>query len=200
MMSLTVFCGPMGSSKTTKALHTARRYQRLNHKVVLFRPSTSRRSHESFGKLVTKNGEDFPAIETVSTEEIKPLSKEFDVVWIDEVFLFKDEDKLFDVIQDIRKDKEIIVSALGADCMMTPFGATMPKLLSVADNIIFCKADCDFCGGMNSATRTLLCVPATREGQTFVGGTESYCACCVGCWNFLMDLPAEKRKEALGYY
>ena len=186
MKSLTVWTGPMGSSKTTGALHAARRYQRQKLAVKLVRPINRVRQYEKHGLLVTKNGETFPATELEAASDITKSVIDADVVWIDEVFLFKDEEILYDLIQGLRKTKEILVSALSADCYLTPFKQSMPKLLAVADEIIHCKADCDLCGEMNKATRTLLCIDGIPQGQTHVGGGESYASTCPKCLTLLM--------------
>lgn len=197
MKTLTIWVGPMASEKSTGALHKAKRYQRLHKKVKLFRPKISIRSHEKPGLLVTKNGESFKSIDVDSAQEIKDFSNDCEIIWIDEPFLFSDEDVLFEIIQDLRKDKDILVSSLGSDCYLNPFKTTIPRLLAVADEIKQCKADCDCCGAMNKATRTLLCVANIPPGQIHVGGNESYGAVCPGCWTILMDLPADKRKACL---
>jgi thymidine kinase len=194
MKPLYVWTGPMGAAKSTGALHAARRYQRMGKKVALIRPAISVRQHEAKGVLVTKNGESFTAFEVDSAAEVAKAAAEAEVLWVDEPFLFDDEPILFDIIQALRKEKVVLISALGADAELRPFGRTMPRLLSVADEVIHCKADCDVCGGMNQATRTLICVDYT-SGEKKVGGTESYSAACPACWTFLQTVEPAKRRQ-----
>jgi len=187
----------MGGSKTTGALHTARRYERLGFKVVLIRPAISIRSHEKLGVLVTKNGEKFPSKECDGASDILPLVKGYDVVWIDEPFLFKGEANLFDHVARIRETSIILISGIGCDCDQKPFGATMPRLLSVADQINWCPADCDCCGAINGATRHVILVPYT-PGKPCPGGEESYCAACPECWTYLQQYhPADRKSKFL---
>lgn len=190
----------MGSAKTTGALHAARRFVRLKKNVKLVRPLVSVRSHEKPGLLVTKNGESFPSIDVESAGEITDKVQDADVVWIDEPFLFDDETALFDIIQGLRKTKEILVSALGSDCYLQPFKRTMPRLLAVADDIVYCKADCDCCGAMGKATRTLICIDDIPPGQVHVGGMETYAATCPKCWTWLMSFPGGERKTRMETY
>jgi thymidine kinase len=190
----------MGSAKTTGALHAARRYIRMDFKVTLLRPKISLRSHEKAGLLVTKNNESFPAIDIETFDEILPKAQSADVVWFDEIFLFPEEDKLFPLIQNLRRDKDILVSSLGADAKLSPFFKSMPQLLAVADDVIVCKADCDYCGAMGKATRTLFCADSSADiktGDVFVGGTEAYIATCPECWSLLMELPPKSRRKQI---
>lgn len=193
MKELRVWTGPMGGAKTTGALHAARRYQRLGYNVVLIRPKVSIRAHEQHGTLVTKNGEKFPALETDTAFDVEKLAAGADVVWIDEPFLFKDEAFLFDWITNIRRNSIVLVSAIGCDCDQKPFGHTMPRLLSVADQINWCAADCDSCGDMNTATRHVILVNYV-PGQPCPGGEESYCAACPECWTYLQQFPPPERR------
>lgn len=184
----------MGGSKTTGALHAARRYERLGHKVILIRPKVSVRAHEKHSLLVTKNGEKYPAFECKASCDVEELAKAADVVWIDEPFLFSQEEALFDIITKIRANSVILISAIGCDAEHKPFGHTMPKLLATADQINWCPADCDCCGGMNIATRHVILVPYT-SGKPCPGGEESYCAACPECWTYLQQYPPMERKS-----
>lgn len=184
----------MGGSKTTGALHAARRYERLGYKVVLIRPTISIRSHEKLGLLVTKNGEKFPAKECENSIDVPTLAKGYDVVWIDEPFLFKGEASLFDHIAHIRDTSIILISGIGCDCDQKPFGSTMPKLIAVADQINWCSADCDCCGDINTGTRHVILVDYV-PGQPCPGGEESYVAACPGCWTYLQEFPPAERRS-----
>lgn len=194
MKPLYVWTGPMGAAKTTGALHAARRYARMGIKVALVRPEISVRPHEQKGLLVTKNGESFPATEVVSAAEVVKAAGDAEVLWVDEPFLFDDEPVLFTELQEARRRKTILISAISADAELLPFGRTMPRLLAVADDIIHCKADCDVCGKMGQATRTLICVDYTTCEKK-VGGAESYSAACPTCWTVLQAIPPADRRQ-----
>lgn len=196
MKPLYVWTGPMGSAKTTGALHAARRFERLGFKVALVRPKVSVRAHEQHGLLVTKNGEKFPALEGEDAHDVVLLADGADVVWIDEPFLFKNERALFDYICFLRKKSVILISAIGCDAEQKPFGQTMPKLLSVADRIYWCLADCDCCGAMDAGTRHVILRPY-KSGEACPGGEESYCAACPDCWTRLQSIPPENRSSHL---
>jgi len=192
---LRVFAGPMSASKSEGALQVAVRYERHNLKVVLVRPAKSRRSHEQRpGTLTTKAGKSYPSTDVNSSLDIAAHCDEADVVWIDEPALFDQEEKLFDVVAELRKKSIILISGLGSTSELEPFGTSMPKLMSVADQINWATADCDLCGGHDVATRSLYIGAATKTEQVCVGGAESYVPSCPDCWTQLMMLePAARR-------
>jgi thymidine kinase len=150
--------------------------------VVLVRPRQSVRKYERPGFLVTKNGLEYPSIEVESTAGVLPAARSgsADVVWIDEPALFSDETNLYDVVTDLRTDVPVMVSGLAATSEMEPFGTAMPRLMAVADRVICLRADCDFCGKYNVATRSVCTKP--KEGQVLVGGADVYKAACPRCW------------------
>lgn len=199
MKLLRVFCGPMCAGKTTEALQVARRYARQGLKVVLIRPASSRRNHEKRpGFLSTKAGEEFPSFDLSSCYEISEKTADADVVWVDEPSLFADESILAMMLSTIRARSIVLVSGLGATSELEPFGTSMPKLLAVADEVRWAAADCDLCGGHNTATRSLYIGEAPKGGQVRVGGNESYVPACPDCWTQLTMLePAARRSYLL---
>jgi len=192
-----VWCGPMCAAKTTGALDAARRYSRHHKKVVLIRPAASRRSHEGDpASLSTKNGESFPCFDVAYARDIPENVVGADVVWIDEPNHFKDESKLPEVVAAIRQTSIVLVSGLGATSELEPFGWSMPFFLATADYVEWSTADCDACKTHGTATRSLYIGEAPKEGQTKVGGAESYRPVCPACWNLLsLWLPEERRRS-----
>ena len=197
MEIMRVFCGPMCASKTTGALHVARRYARLHKKVVLIRPATSRRSHEGdHASLSTKNGESFPCFDVAYVKDILENVQGADVVWLDEPNHFKDESKLPEVVATIRQTSIVLVSGLGATSELEPFGKSMPFFLATADYVEWKTADCDACKTHGTATRSLYVGEAPKSGQLKVGGAESYRPVCPACWNFLSLWAPDKRRKS----
>lgn len=182
MKGLTIITGPVHSEKTTHAIHLARRQRRLKKRVVLVRPTRSVRKHERPGFLVTKNGLEYPSHEVETTRGVEPVAvaQQAQILWIDEPMLFPDEAAVFDVVQRLRRTASVLLSGLSATSELEPFGTSMPKLLAVADRIIFLRADCDFCGEADVATRSVC--RQQKDGQVLVGGEESYGAACPSCW------------------
>lgn len=181
MKRLVCITGPVHAEKSTHALRIARRYARLGSSVILVRPVCAVRAHERAGTLVTKNGADFPSVEVETTAGVSPAARGHDVVWIDEPALFPDQENLYGVVQALRERAVVLVSGLAATSELEPFGAAMPALLAVADQIRVLKADCDYCGRYGTATRSVCSRP--KVGQVLVGGEETYKAACPACWS-----------------
>lgn len=184
MKELIIWTGPVHSGKSTRALIRAKRYLRLGHDVVLIRPSSSVRPEqgEEPGMLVTKTGHKFPAIEIDAVADIPDAAEGATVVWIDEPMLFPRalDDHLVDLLQEVRQRAVVLVSGLSATSELTVFGSAMPTLIALADEIHHCLADCDYCGSLGLASRSICTVP--KDGDVLVGGEAVYKAACPRCW------------------
>ena len=197
MRLLRVWCGPMSAAKTTGALHAARRYARHGKRVVLLRPASSRRAHETNGiNLSTKNGEEFPSFDHTSVLDLLAYVGTADVIWLDEPNHFPDEEKLPELVTTLRKDSIILVSGLGATSELEPFGRSMPFFLATADHVEWLAADCDACKTHGTATRSLYIGEAPKDGQLQVGGAESYRPVCPACWNLLILWSPDDRRKS----
>ena len=187
----------MCSAKTTGALQAARRYGRHGSRVILVRPTRSRRAHEGEdGFLRTKDGTAFRAVDVSSANQIAEHCRGHDVVWIDEPTIFQDEADLAGVVADLRMDSIILISGLGATSELEPFGTSMPKLLAVADEVTWQTADCDICRSFGTATRSLF-IGSKKAGQVHVGGAENYRPACPACWTKIMTADGEARETLL---
>lgn len=190
MKELLVWAGPVASAKSTHAMNYARRLQRQRRPVMLFRPSCSLRAHERIGVLRTKAGHEWPAVEVAKAAHIEAaVLPGIEVLWIDEPMLFDDEPDVYDVVQSLRRNYIILLSGLPATSELEPFGTSFPRLIAVADDVSWCKADCDFTGTMRTATRSVCLLP--KEGQKLVGGEETYRPASPEAWNeHMASLPA----------
>ena len=190
MKSMRVWCGPVASEKTTKALYHAKRLVRHSMDLVLVRPKRSRRKHEEKAEnfLITKGGERWPCFDITEPYEIVDAGRGADVVWIDEPALLEDDKDaitgvdVFHALQEVRQKSRILVSGCSATSEMELFGGCMSMLLAVADNVIWCHADCDECGRMNCASRSWH-IGGPKSCQVKVGGEDIYEALCPTCWN-----------------
>jgi len=179
---LLVWAGPVSSSKSTKALSYASRLVRTGARVVLIRPTCSIRRHEQHGQLLTKSGLTWPATEVQRASQIEAaVPADATVVWIDEPMLFDEEALVYDVVRRLRERYIILVSGLPATSELEPFGTSFPRVMAVADEVIWCKADCDTSRRMESATRSMCLVK--KDGQKLVGGEETYRPACPEVWN-----------------
>ena len=188
MKKMTCWVGPVHSEKTTGALLIAKRYMRLGHDVALLRPKRSVRPQmigpelgDRMGMLVTESGHSFPSLEADVVSQLAVLvSTHPQVIWIDEPMLFEDEEEVFDQVQEARRRAIILVSGLSMTSELEVFGTSMARLMAVADEVIWCKADCDVCKSIGTASRSICRV--RKDGQIKVGGTETYLAACPRCW------------------
>jgi len=180
---LIVWTGPVHSGKSTHALLRAKRYLRLGHDVQLVRPLISLRPElgDERGMLRTKTGHRFPSIEIDTPADIDEATEGASVVWLDEAMLFGEQDhQVAGYVEEVRRRAIVLVSGLCATSEMRVFGQAMPLLLATADEVVWCKSDCDYCGSLGTATRSV-CLIAKRE-DVLVGGPSVYKAACVSCW------------------
>lgn len=188
MNSLHIWTGPVASEKTTKALRHARRLLRRGFDIpFVVRPSKSVRGHEKGddGYLVSKAGERFPSIETLTVREVERVADKWGAIWIDELMLYDDEaNYAFEVVARLRKKMPVLISSLSATSELEPFGSSIPRLIAVADYVEFCRADCDGCNTLKTATRSV-CL-RDKDGQVLVGGEETYRPLCPDCWTAWM--------------
>jgi thymidine kinase len=182
MRELIVWTGPVHSGKSTHALLRAARYRRLGHDVQLVRPRISVRPEigDTMGMLKTKSGHRFPSIEIDNPTEIEEATEGCSVVWIDEAMLFGDKDHLVpDVVAWLRRRSIVLVSGLCMTSELRVFGSAMPQLMAMADDVKHCKADCDYCNSLSTATRSVCTVE--KQGDVQVGASI-YKAACTSCW------------------
>lgn len=182
MKSLRIWTGPVASGKTTKALHHARRLQRRGFDIPwVIRPTKSRRDHEIDGYLVTKAGEKFPSMECETVREIMDASEGCNAIWIDEPMLFDEEPGVFAAVMRLRTNRPVLMSGCSADSDLNPFKLSFPLLIAVADRVEFCRADCDRCDTLGTATRSFF-RGGTKGQQVVIGGEKVYEPLCPKCW------------------
>ena len=207
MKRLTVFTGPMAAGKSSRAIIMLERLQRRGLRVIGVRPGCSVRDFErAGGELRTRTGAKFPCMGLISVRsfaQCEGLVGENDVIWIDEPGLFDDAKDLYAAVGWMREHAEVIISGLTMTSECKPFSmdisgrCPVAAVLATADEIITCRADCDFCeAGRDAATRTVF-FASDDKAERRVGGDEAYAPACVDCWNRLNDLSAEEKRAAL---
>ena len=181
-----IWVGPVHSGKSTHACIMAERLRLRGHDVVLVRPHKSVRSSEIRGDrpgmLVTKTGHKFPSIEITSAREIRDAAEGSTVIWVDEPFMLEHQDELHGILHEQRAERAVHISTLSATNDMVCISGQIAHLLSVSDEIIHCKADCEYCNAMGVATRSIYVGQAPKTGKVKVGGASDYKAACPPCW------------------
>jgi thymidine kinase len=173
-----VITGCMFSGKTEELIRRLKRAQIAKQKVVVFKPAIDNRY--SAENIVSHNEQSLSSIVITDVNEIIELSKDAQVVGIDEAQFFSSD--ILDVCNQLADNgKRVIAAGLDQDYKGVPF-EPMPGLLSIAEYITKTLAICMVCG--NPADRTQR-KTHTHE-RVVVGASEVYEARCRKC-HFIPD-------------
>jgi len=175
---LEVICGPMYAGKSEELIRRLRRAEIANQKTIVYKPRIDDRYDKS--AIVSHSGLKAEAYAINTAYEI--CSDFYDVVAIDEAQFFNSE--IIDVVNQLTKEKRVIVSGLDLTFNKQPFGY-MPQLLAMAKFIVKLRSVCQKCGTEDAmyTQRILNGKPAPLDGETVkVGGMEQYEARCEQCW------------------
>jgi thymidine kinase len=168
-----VISGCMFSGKTEELIRRLRRAQIAKQRVKIFKPKIDDRySHES---IVSHNEQSLPSVLIKDISEIVELSKDAQVIGIDEAQFF--DEKIIAICNDLAlKGKRVIVAGLDQDYTGIPFDP-MPQLLASAEYITKQLAICVVCG--NPADKTQR--KTTSSERVVVGASDIYEARCRKC-------------------
>lgn len=179
--NLTVYCGPMYSSKTTSLLQKILWASNGEKKIVhVFKPQFDNRYSET--EIVNHNGLRFSAhsINDIPTFEIK----EGELVFLDEIQFYMQPYFNGNVIdwvkQLLSKNINVVVAGLDMDWQGNPFEITA-HMLGMATEVNKLTAYCTVCG--HPATKTYK-LNQTDNNSVELGATETYEARCNNHWNF----------------
>jgi len=168
-----VIAGCMFSGKTEELIRRLRRAQIAKQKVKIFKPKIDNRYSEN--KIVSHNEQSLPSEVVTSAQEILELSKNAQVIGIDEAQFY--ESDLVEVCNKLADSgKRVLVAGLDQDYRGIPF-EPMPQLLAVAEYITKTLAICVNCG--NPADRTQRKIKS--QDRVLVGASDSYEARCRKC-------------------
>ena len=169
-----VICGNMFSGKTEELIRRLRRAEIAQLSVAIFKPKIDTRYEE--GNIVSHNQLQLKSSLVESAAEIATMSKDADVVGIDEVQFF--DDRIITTAKDLATNgKRVIVAGLDTDFRGVPFGP-MPGIMCEADYLDKLQAICIVCGNPASYTQRL-----TKEAtQVVIGETDIYEARCRHCF------------------
>jgi thymidine kinase len=168
-----VITGCMFSGKTEELIRRLRRAQIAKQKVMIFKPQIDTRYSE--GSIVSHNDQSLPSTQIKDIHDALKLSKDAQVVGIDEAQFFSSE--IIDVCNELANNgKRVIVVGLDQDYKGVPF-EPMPHLLSIAEYITKSLAICVECG--NPADRTQR--KTVLAERVVVGAADIYEARCRKC-------------------
>ena len=133
-----VITGPMFSGKTEELISQLKKYQNEGLKVICIKPAIDDRYHKT--QVVSHDNSTFVAYALDSVDEILKLSKENDVIGIDEAQFFHES-----IVKNVAKiadsGKKIIISGLNLDYKGTPF-TTLAHLMAMAQKVTIKKGKC----------------------------------------------------------
>lgn len=174
-----VVCGSMYSGKTEELIRRLRRAEIAKQKVLIIKPKIDDRY--SSEHLVSHSDQRIPSVAVSTAEQILEMSKDAQVIGIDEGQFFDME--LVRVCQDLAdQGKRVIVAGLDQDYRGEPF-EPIPQLLAVAEYITKTLAICLQCGSPANRTQRL----STDSDRVVVGGSKMYEARCRHCHTVLDD-------------
>jgi thymidine kinase len=190
---LTVITGPMASGKTLELIRLLSKREVRGANKILFKHEIDTRDGKN--KSASRLGLFLEADMVRDSQELRKKYLDFKkksdkkvVVGVEEAQFF--DDGLYEeIISILDGEVDIFVTCPNQDFRGEPFGhredrKLIPKLLSIADDLVFLTAVCTICG--QDATKTQRMTkgkisPAT-EPLIKVGGNETYEPRCVECW------------------
>jgi thymidine kinase len=143
--TLTVFVGPMFSSKTTLLLSALERFKYRGKKILVFKPAIDVRYSNS--EVVSHGGWKHPAVTVKTGAELLEILSEIDetpeVVAVDEAFMIPGIAEV--LIWLYRTGIDVVVSTLDLSATAKPFHE-IEKLMAWATHVEKCSAVCTECG------------------------------------------------------
>ena len=168
-----VIAGCMFSGKTEELIRRLRRAKIAKQNVIVFKPKIDTRY--SADEIVSHSEQSLPSIIVETPQEILELSKDAQVIGIDEAQFFSKE--IVDVCNQLANDgKRVLVAGLDQDYRGIPF-EPMPQLLAIAEYITKTLAICVVCGNPADKTQRKI-ISAER---VVVGAADIYEARCRKC-------------------
>ena len=170
-----VICGSMFSGKTEELIRRLKRVKIANLKAEIFKPAIDVRYDEI--KIVSHDENKIHSTPVISSSEIVQLSKNVDVVGIDEAQFF--DDSITEVCEHLAlQGIRVIVAGLDMDFSGKPFGP-MPALLAIADYITKLHAICVRCGNIANISYR----KSADKDQILIGELDAYEPRCRNCYH-----------------
>ncbi|MBL6594441.1 MAG: thymidine kinase [Flavobacteriales bacterium] len=161
-----VICGSMFSGKTEELIRRLKRAEFAKQKILIFKPSTDVRYSES--KVVSHDSNEIISMSVSSSKEIIQLSKDIDVVALDEAQFF--DDGIVDACNELANGgKRVIVAGLDMDYEGNPFGP-MPNLMAIAEFVTKVHAICTKTGNLANYSHRI----SKSKDLVLLGEREEY--------------------------
>lgn len=178
--TIEIICGPMFAGKSEELIRRINRLKYAKKKFLVFKPSIDNRYSETEVVSHQKRKESSIAINK-STEILKYVTSDLEVVCIDEVQFFDEE--IINIIDLLaNRGVRVICAGLDMDFKGEPFLITA-KLLAKAEYVTKLTAICAVCGKEATRTQRLINgqIPNETDPVVLVGASESYEPRCRKC-------------------
>ena len=161
-----VICGSMFSGKTEELIRRLKRAEFAKQKTLIFKPVTDVRYSKI--KVVSHDSNEIISNPVKSSKEIINLSKDVDVVALDEAQFF--DDGIVDVCNELANSgKRVIVAGLDMDYEGNPFGP-MPNLMAIAEFVTKVHAICTKTGNLANYSHRI----SKSKDLVLLGKREEY--------------------------
>ena len=161
-----VICGSMFSGKTEELIRRLKRAEFAKQKTLIFKPTTDVRYSES--KVVSHDSNEIISTPVKFSKEIIQLSKDIDVVALDEAQFF--DDGIVDVCNELANGgKRVIIAGLDMDYEGNPFGP-MPNLMAIAEFVTKVHAICTKTGNLANYSHRI----SKSKDLVLLGEREEY--------------------------
>jgi thymidine kinase len=170
-----VICGSMFSGKTEELIRRLKRARIANLKVEIFKPVIDDRYDPV--DIVSHDENVIRSTPIANSQEILLLTRDVDVVGIDEAQFFDEE--IVSVCNQLAfRGIRVIVAGLDMDFSGKPFGQ-IPQLLATADYITKLHAICMVCGNIASFSYR----KSSENAQVVLGEKNNYEPRCRYCYH-----------------
>ena len=161
-----VICGSMFSGKTEELIRRLKRAEFAKQKILIFKPFADKRYSES--KVVSHDSNEIASTPVKSSQEILQLSKNVDVVALDEAQFF--DDGIVGVCNESANlGKRVIIAGLDMDYEGNPFGP-MPNLMAIAEFVTKVHAICTKTGNLANYSHRI----SKSKDLVLLGEREEY--------------------------
>ena len=161
-----VICGSMFSGKTEELIRRLKRAEFAKQKILIFKPFADKRYSES--KVVSHDSNEIASTPVKSSQEILQLSKDVDVVALDEAQFF--DDGIVGVCNELANlGKRVIIAGLDMDYEGNPFGP-MPNLMAIAEFVTKVHVICTKTGNLANYSHRI----SKSKDLVLLGEREEY--------------------------
>ena len=161
-----VICGSMFSGKTEELIRRLKRAEFAKQKTLIFKPINDVRYSEN--KVVSHDSNEILSIPIKSSKQIVQLSKDVDVVALDEAQFF--DDGIVNVCNELANSgKRVIIAGLDMDYKGNPFGP-MPNLMAIAEFVTKVHAICTKTGNLANYSHRI----SKSKDLVLLGEREEY--------------------------